>query len=97
VASRLNTSDDVLLEFAQAGWIYVIEQRGQVYLTKHQQDRAKYVLHLKLAHGCSSREISRVMSILVPPYHLRDVDRILVAAEAGKPGDHTPGRWGLSG
>jgi hypothetical protein len=39
-AASLNTTDDALLEFAQARWIFVIEHRGQTYLTKHQQDVA---------------------------------------------------------
>jgi hypothetical protein len=78
-AENVQTDQETLLEFHQAGWIKVASKDGRAFVSVQDEYRSRFILHLRKKMKLTDRQIGIVLENGKPPYSLAQVPAILAS------------------
>lgn len=76
-AERLGTTVETLREFESLGWISTVEKNGHLYMSAHQEYKARFILKLQRVRCLTRQQIGQVLAAQNAPYDFAAIDRII--------------------
>ncbi|HEY4363500.1 MAG TPA: hypothetical protein VGN17_21215 [Bryobacteraceae bacterium] len=81
-AGNVQTDEETLQAFHQAGWIKFASKNGNTFVSGQDEYRSRFILHLRQKMNLTDQQIGIVLENGKPPYSLEQVPTILASYSA---------------